>query len=83
MEPTLEVVLSRLDPDALRLVPYQLAKKYRILPLQCVGSVLILAMENPQDISAIDDIRFRTGRTIKPVAWTEWVKEQNELPKLQ
>jgi type IV pilus assembly protein PilB len=76
MTTNLQLALRRLDPAARKLVPIELARKYRVLPLYTVGSCLMVAMENPGDLEAIDALRFRTGRSIEPIAWSAWVKEQ-------
>jgi len=53
------------------LVPADLAIKHKVLPLQRSGNVLTLAMSDPTDIFAMDDVRFHTGYNIDPVVSSE------------
>ena len=46
-----------IDPEVIKLMPEALAKKYKVAPLFKIGDTLTLAMVDPQDIMAIDDIR--------------------------
>jgi len=59
--------LSRetIDPAAVKLVPYELAMRYGIMALRKEGHDLVLAMSDPEDILALDDIRLNTGMNIK------------------
>jgi len=62
---------KRIAPEVLEMVPAELAKKHRCLPLsvreETGGRVLYLAMQDPADLEALDDVRFRVGCQIKPV----------------
>ena len=57
---------SPLRPDtaAIQLVDGGVAKRLRVLPLQCTERSLAVAMAEPLDLNALDDLRFRTGRRI-------------------
>ncbi|MCU0607709.1 MAG: Flp pilus assembly complex ATPase component TadA [Candidatus Edwardsbacteria bacterium] len=61
----------KIDPTLIRLVPSQVAQKYGILPLSRLGRVLTMAVVNPNDALAIEDIRFTTGFDVKPVIASE------------
>ena len=56
-----------IDPAILKLVPAEVARKHLLIPLSRSGNVLTVAMANPSNISAIDDVRFITGCNIQPV----------------
>ncbi len=62
---------KRIGYEVLDLVPRELAQKHRCLPLSIQGEgahrALFLAMQDPVDLKAIDEISFRVGCTIKPV----------------
>lgn len=60
-----------IDPSVIALVPADLANKHKVLPLQRAGNVLTLAMSDPTDIFAMDDVRFHTGYNIDPVVSSE------------
>ncbi len=62
---------AKIDPAVLRLIPAEVAHKYMIIPLSRSGSNLTVAMANPADIFAIDDVRFMTGYNIKPMVAPE------------
>ncbi|HHV95284.1 MAG TPA: Flp pilus assembly complex ATPase component TadA [Clostridiaceae bacterium] len=63
----LEMQNYNIDMAAVNLITPELAKKYNALPLGFKDGKLLLAMKNPGDIVAIDDIRIITGHNIKPV----------------
>ncbi|MCK9594484.1 MAG: Flp pilus assembly complex ATPase component TadA [Candidatus Omnitrophica bacterium] len=65
--PVTQLSKETIDPSAVRLVPYELAMRYGILPLRKEGDALVLAMSDPQDIMALDDIRLNTGMSVKPL----------------
>jgi type IV pilus assembly protein PilB len=61
--------LSQLDIDAevVNLVPAQIARKYEVLPVKREGNSLTLAMADPTNVFALDDVAFMTGLTVVPV----------------
>jgi type IV pilus assembly protein PilB len=63
--------LFEVDPAALALVPQETAERYSVLPLSRVGSTLTLAMVDPTNVFAIDDIKFMTGLSVEPVVVSE------------
>ncbi len=58
-------------PDVINIIPVEIAKKYRIMPIHRIRSFLTLAMVDPTDLDVIEDIRFRTGLSIQPVIASE------------
>src|SRR5918997_6214807 len=82
-EPDLVAVLARqiglefvdlneyqIDPQAASLISEQVAKRYRALPIGFDGERLIVAMSDPANVFALDDIRTITGMEVKPVVAT-------------
>jgi type IV pilus assembly protein PilB len=63
------ITLSQLDvePEVLRLVPAPIAKKYEVLPVKRVGGTLTLAMADPTNVFALDDVAFMTNLQVLPV----------------
>jgi type IV pilus assembly protein PilB len=63
------ITLSQLDidPEVLRLVPAQLAKKYEVIPIERAGNALTLAMADPTNVFALDDVAFLTNLQVLPV----------------
>ncbi|MDR2560179.1 MAG: type IV-A pilus assembly ATPase PilB [Holophagales bacterium] len=60
-----------IDPSVISLVPAELATRHRILPLHKAGNVLTIAIADPTDIFAVDDIRFQTGFNVDLVITAE------------
>jgi type IV pilus assembly protein PilB len=63
--------LFEVDPAAVALVPQETAERYSVLPLSRVGATLTLAMVDPTNVFAIDDIKFMTGLSVEPVVVSE------------
>src|SRR2546422_671728 len=63
------ITLSNIDVDAetLRLVPAPIARKYEVLPVKRIGGTLTLAMADPTNVFALDDVAFMTSLQILPV----------------
>jgi type IV pilus assembly protein PilB len=59
------------DANVIKLIPMETAMKYQVLPLSRVGSSLTLAMVDPTNVFAMDDIKFMTGFNIEPVVASE------------
>src|SRR5204863_292509 len=60
-----------IDPEVVRLVPKEVAEKHQCIPVNRAGASLILAMSDPSNIYAIDDIKFLTGYNIEVVVASE------------
>ena len=69
--PSVNLDLFEIDPAAVALVPRETAERYSVLPLSRVGATLTLAMVDPTNVFAIDDIKFMTGLSIEPVVVSE------------
>src|SRR5918996_2688211 len=61
---------QQIDPAAASLVSDQVARRYRILPIGFEDSRLVVAMSDPSNVFALDDIRTITGLEVKPVVAT-------------
>jgi len=59
------------DPALIRLIPGDVATKFMALPVSRTGRRLVVAMANPANIFAIDDIKFITGYEVEPHIATE------------
>ncbi|MFH0926309.1 MAG: type IV-A pilus assembly ATPase PilB [bacterium] len=57
--------------STIKLVPFELAKRYMVIPLNRIGTTLTLAMADPSNIFALDDIKFMTGYCVEPVVAPE------------
>ncbi|MBI5136117.1 MAG: type IV-A pilus assembly ATPase PilB [Nitrospirae bacterium] len=65
--PTVDLRQLKIDQQVIREIPIDVVKKYRVIPVKRVGNRLTVAMEDPSDVFAIDDIKFMTGYEIEPV----------------
>ncbi len=59
------------DADVIKLIPKAIAEKHQVVPVNRAGSSLIIAMSDPSNIFAIDEIKFHTGYNVEPVVASE------------
>jgi type IV pilus assembly protein PilB len=69
--PAINLSYFEIDPAVVKLIPFETAKRYQILPLSRVGASLTIAMVDPTNVFAMDDIKFMTGFNIEPVVASE------------
>src|SRR5881392_2195278 len=69
--PAINLSYFEIDASVVKLIPYETAKRYQILPLSRVGASLTIAMVDPTNVFAMDDIKFMTGFNIEPVVASE------------
>ncbi|HET6923157.1 MAG TPA: type IV-A pilus assembly ATPase PilB [Anaeromyxobacteraceae bacterium] len=60
-----------IDEEVIRLIPRPTAEKHQVVPVNRAGSSLIIAMSDPSNIFAIDDIKFLTGYNVEVVVASE------------
>ncbi len=65
--PSVDLSNFEIDPEVVKVVPEELVQKYRIMPINRVGSTLIVAVEDPANMFAVDDIKFLTGYNVEMV----------------
>jgi type IV pilus assembly protein PilB len=67
------VILSdyKIDPSVLKLIPVDIARKYLVIPVARVGATLTVAMADPSNVFAIDDVKFMTGYNVEVVVASE------------
>ena len=69
--PSINLDLFHIEPEVIRLISQDVALKYTVLPISKMGSSLTLAMADPTNVFAIDDIKFMTGLNVDPVIASE------------
>ena len=69
--PPVDLNAIEIDEKVLKLIPSNVATKYELIPVSRVGKMLTVAMVNPNDIFAIEDIKFSTGFEVQPVVASE------------
>lgn len=65
--PSVDLSKTTVNPAILALIPAEVARKHLLIPLSQSGSILTVAMADPSDIVAIDEVRFITGHNIQPM----------------
>ncbi|HEV2836846.1 MAG TPA: ATPase, T2SS/T4P/T4SS family, partial [Pyrinomonadaceae bacterium] len=74
--PSVNLELFTIEPAVLRLIPQEVAQKHSVLPLSRVGATLTLAMVDPTNVFALDDVKFMTGLNVEPVVVAEGSVQQ-------
>ena len=69
--PAINLSYYEVDPTVVKLVPQETANRYQVVPLSRVGSTLTIAMADPTNVFAMDDIKFMTGLKVEPVVASE------------
>jgi len=69
--PSINLSEFEIDVAVIRLISPEVAQKYQLVPVSRAGSTLIVAMSDPSNIFAIDDIKFMTGYNVEVVVATE------------
>ena len=69
--PSINLKYYEVDPNVIKLIPQDTALRYQVVPLSRVGSTLTIAMTDPTNVFAMDDIKFMTGFNVEPVVASE------------
>src|SRR5438552_15888248 len=69
--PSINLTQFELDPAVIKLIPADTVQKYQIIPLSRAGATLTIAMTDPTNVFAMDDIKFMTGYNVEPVVASE------------
>ena len=69
--PSINLSEFDIDPLVIKLIPGDTAQKYQIIPVSRSGATLTIAMTDPTNVFAMDDIKFMTGYNVEPVVASE------------
>src|SRR5687768_1460025 len=69
--PSINLAQFQVDAAVIKLIPAETANKYQIVPLSRAGATLTIAMTDPTNVFAMDDIKFMTGYNVEPVVASE------------
>ena len=69
--PSINLDLFHIEDEVIKLISQEVALKYTILPISKVGATLTLAMADPTNVFAMDDIKFMTSLNVEPVIASE------------
>src|SRR5512141_840343 len=75
--PSINLEHFEVDPAIIKIIPAETAKKYQVLPLSRSGATLTIAMADPTNVFAMDDIKFMTGYNVEPVVASESALEDS------
>ena len=65
--PSINLSRFEIDDGVIKLIPPATSRKYQVVPLGCSGATLTIAMTDPENMFAMDDIKFMTGYNVEPV----------------
>ncbi len=69
--PSINLAHFEIDAGVIKLIPADVARKYNILPVNKTGATITIAMADPTNVFAMDDIKFMTGYNVEPVVASE------------
>ena len=69
--PSIDLNEFDIEADIIKLIPKEVVLKHQVIPINRTGSTLIVAMADPSNIFAIDDIKFLTGYNVEVVVASE------------
>ncbi len=69
--PAISLAKIEIDDAVVKLIPSEVAQKYLIMPVSRTGATLTIAMMDPTNVFAMDDIKFMTGYNVEPVVASE------------
>src|SRR5687767_4261573 len=74
--PSINLDHFEVDATIIKVIPAETSRKYQILPLSRSGATLTIAMADPTNVFAMDDIKFMTGYNVEPVVASETSLEE-------
>jgi type IV pilus assembly protein PilB len=69
--PAIDLDGMEIDDAVIKIIPADIARKYTILPVSKAGATVTLAMIDPTNVFAMDDVKFMTGYRVEPVVASE------------
>jgi type IV pilus assembly protein PilB len=69
--PSINLSHFEIDGTVIKLIPSEIAQKHQVIPINRTGNILTVAMADPSNIFAIDDVKFMTGFKVEPVVAAE------------
>ncbi len=69
--PSVNLTDYEIDPAVIKIIPPEVVQKYQLLPVNRAGATLIIAVSDPSNLFAIEDIKFMTGYNIEMVVASE------------
>ena len=69
--PAIDLEHFEIDENVAKIIPPDISRKYQVMPVSRTGATLTVAMADPTNVFAIDDIKFLTGYNVEPVIASE------------
>lgn len=69
--PAINLDEFEIDEEVIKLIPKELAAQHQVVPINRAGNELIVAMSDPSNLTAIDDVKFNTGYNVTVVVASE------------
>jgi type IV pilus assembly protein PilB len=69
--PSVNLQEMEVDPNLCKLIPSDVVQKYMIMPINRTGATITIAMVDPSNVFALDDVKFMTGYNVEPVVASE------------
>jgi type IV pilus assembly protein PilB len=69
--PSVDLVGMEIDESVVKIIPADICRKYTILPVNKAGATVTVAMIDPTNVFAMDDVKFMTGYRVEPVVASE------------
>ena len=69
--PTITLADYEIDPAVVKIIPAEVVQKYNLIPVNRAGSTLIVAVSDPSNLFAIEDIKFMTSYNVEMVVTAE------------
>ena len=69
--PSINLTQFDIESTVVKLIPVEISQKYQVVPISRTGSTLVIAMSDPSNIFAVDDIKFMTGYNVEVVVAAE------------
>jgi type IV pilus assembly protein PilB len=69
--PSVDINNMEIDDAVIKIIPADIARKYTIFPVTKAGATVTVAMIDPTNVFAMDDVKFMTGYRVEPVVASE------------
>ncbi len=69
--PSVDLAATEIDEAVIKIIPADIARKYTIVPVSKAGATVTVAMLDPSNVFAMDDVKFMTGYKVEPVVAAE------------
>lgn len=66
-KPSIDIIRFKISPEVLKIIPPNICRQYQIIPVSKFGDAITLAMADPLNIFALDDVKSLTGYKINPI----------------